>query len=57
MDKQGNRFSDDKQTMIFDLDEANIREDRAEDIDTLYEANEKADIFSSDEPTKIIPKA
>lgn len=57
MDKQGNRFSEDKQTMIFDLDEANIREDRAEDIDTLYEENEKADISAFDEPTKIIPKA
>lgn len=56
MDKQGNRFSNEKQTMIFDLDEANIREDQAEDIDTLYEANENNENGSADEATKIIPK-
>lgn len=54
MDKQGNRFSDEKQTMIFDLDEANIKEDQAEDIDTLYEENENIERGSSDEHTKIV---
>lgn len=58
MDKHGNRFLDDNQetTKIIDLDEANVKEEfgAEEDIDTLYEENEKASSDSVDEPTKII---
>ena len=53
MDKQGNRFIDEKQekTKIIDLKEANIKEDIEEDIDTLYEENERTEMKSSEDNT------
>lgn len=58
MDKHGNRFIDEKQekTKIIDLKEANIKEDIEEDIDTLYEENERTEMKSSEDNTKIIEK-
>lgn len=58
MDKHGRRFIEDNNepTRIIDLDDSNVKDDwdDSEDIDTLYEQNEKKSEKPVDEPTKVI---
>lgn len=55
MDKHGRRFlEEDEPTKIIDLDDVDVKEEFSEDIDELYEENEKESATAVEEPTKVI---